>query len=157
MIETRETVNSQYSTDFYRPRTAEAVEALDPDLQLVYNRRYGLFQVIRWVAIAVRYYMPTIGDLVCIERLAMWECDVEKHHQIEHEDSPRLLLLAMNAGDSHRKPEILDDTDRMKAFTEHRETIEEKIRGEWDHHRRFNRSQILKVWEPFYNWTGVVR
>jgi hypothetical protein len=154
MIETVEMPGSQYSTEFHRPMTSAAVLMLDPQLQLVYNRKYGLFQVIRWTLIACRYYVPGLGNLLSLERGAMWECDVAPHHHIDTEDSPGALIHDMVAGDTKAHPRLLEDAGRLGRIMDHRARIEERVRDEWKHHSAWNRAQILKVWQPIYDMTG---
>lgn len=154
MIETVEMAGSQYSTEFHRPMTSTAVMLLDPQLQLVFNKRYCMFQVIRWVLVACRYQIPSLGILLSLERIAMWECDVAPEHHIDKEDSPGALIADMVKGDTREHPRLLNDTDNLKALMEHRALIEAKVRDEWKHHAAWNRAQILKIWEPIYHMTG---
>lgn len=147
----------QYSTDFHRPLTSEAVRRLDGDCQLVYNRKYGLFQVVRWTGVVVTVNVPGLGRLSWIERVPFWECDVEPKHGVERNDYPDLLIQDMREGDTREKPELLDDNDRLARVVSYRQKMEEAVRGHWRHATRWNRRQVQRMWQPFKDYTGYVR
>lgn len=157
MVVTDVSYGSQYSRDFCRPLAAAAVRALDPLLELVFNRRYGIFQVIRHTLVAVHYEIPGLGALLQLDRFAFWECDVLKKYRVDVEDNPYLLIEDMKSHDVKEHPELMDDKAELEQVLNHRAELEETVRDNWEHGFRFNRSQVLRIWQPFYDFTGFVR
>jgi len=157
MIATDASYGSEYSRDFCRPLAAAAVEELDPALELVFNQRFGIFQVVRQTLVAVHYELDGFGDLLEVKRFPFWECDCLEHHQIEEEDNPYLLIHDMKAHDVKERPELMDDNAEVEAVLDYRAELEETVRDNWAHGFRFNRAQVLRIWQPFFDYTGFVR
>lgn len=157
MVVTDVSYGSEYTTNFCRPLVSAAVKALDPMLELVFNRRYGIFQVIRNTLVAIHYEVPGLGGLLELTRFPFWECDCLKKYRIEKEDNPYLLIEDMKANDSKEHPELFTENAEVEEVLNHRAELEETVRDNWEHGFRFNRAQVLRIWEPFYNHTGFVR
>lgn len=136
---------------------AAAVEALDPALELVFNGRYKMFQVVRHSLVAIHYDVPGLGALVELTRFPFWECDCLERYRLEKEDNPYLLIEDMKANDTQEHPELFDDKAELEEVLGHRAELEATVRDNWSHGFRFNRSQVLRMWQPFFDYTGFVR
>lgn len=146
----------QYSTEFHLPRVCAAVQREDTRLEVVWNRKYKLFQIVRHVPMLVKVRLRDFGTLAYTHVVRFWEMDVEDRHRIRG-DQPDLLIADMRKSDTRDHPELLDESWVRQKIIEQRHGIEAQVRDKYQHNQRFNRRQIHRLWGAFLNSPGYVK
>lgn len=145
-----------------RPMHVQALGHFDPNVKLVFNRAAGCFQLVREVTVGWHYHLEGFGPLCFIDKIWMWEMDCRDPAEretwgIEVGDDPTDLILRMVAGDTWDNAHLRDSGWSYAQIMAQRKEMEEKVSDAYRHNQRFNRRQLLRMWQPFHDYTGFVR
>lgn len=144
--------SSEFTFDFHKPLTVEALERFDPQLILVFNRRWDVFQIMREIPRAESYWIDGIGNVGWIGRSAVYVDDWMAG--LLGRDDPEPLIERLYWSDTKRHPDL--EAARARKIIENRKKAEEKTREEYRHAFKDNKRLLLKAWEPVFNFPTLV-
>jgi hypothetical protein len=133
--------------------TEVALEMFDPDLRLVFNRRYNLFQVMRVRKRLSRFWSEDLGNLGVLEDVLVWAIDWKEG--LEGRDDPRPLIHELWECDVLRHPKLM--AERRKKVEENIARARETISDNYKYAVIDNWRQLQKVYEPMVNSPSFVR
>lgn len=142
------TSSSHITFDFHRPVTVRALELFDPDLRLVWNRKYGLFQVMSLRLKTTTFEVDGLGKVAWLEPTLVWEADWKEG--LLRGDDPHPLIRKLYESDTLRFPNLHEMKDQQRR--NHQETVRRKVRDNYRHAHRANRYQLHRALEPLYNF-----
>jgi len=143
---------SEHSYDFDRPMTVSALAMFDPDLRLVLNKRYELFQVMRVRNRYRKFWSPTIGNICFIEPVLIWVVDWKQG--LEHRDDPRPLIHELWECDVLRHPKLMKE--RRELVEKNAEQARKTVKDNYRHALLDNWRILQKAFEPLVNSPGLV-
>jgi hypothetical protein len=144
---------SEHTYDFHRPVTVVALGQFDPDLRLVFNRRYECFQVMRVRHRTRRWKLNNGEYLAFIEPVLVHITDW--HNGLFGRDDPDSLIRHLWESDLQRHPDLM--RKRREVIQANLERSRKHIKEEYRHAGADNSRLLQKAWEPFFNFPALVK
>jgi hypothetical protein len=146
------TLGSEHSLDFHRPVTVKALEYFDPDLKLVYNRRYGCFQVMRMIRKIMETVSSQFGHIAYTDDVAVYVKDWKDG--LLNGDDPRALIKSLWESDLQRHETLA--TDRVIQMRKNKLRQLDTVKDNYSHAQRDNASQLEKAYEPVVRFPSLI-